>query len=335
MPLLGRLMKPLFEVSQTDVDPPSAPDNPATARLLQVVFTVTECCHLTLRNSRFDVLVPRLDAYDEEMRGFAYEGAGVGLAALDTWLPWRPRTREFVAGPAAPYLWAVYLGAGMALARMRRSPDAFRSRLDDPLFSWVVLDGYGFHEGFFARRRHVEEQQLPRHVTGYGLRAFDHGLGRSIWFSTGASVPRLVEAIDTFPVPRRPDLWSGVGLACGYTGGVDDGTLAELRTATGPYLADLTVGVVVAAKARHMVGNLTSHNEAACRVLCGMSSLDAALVAEDTLPEAPVYGAEPAYELWRRRIRTRLSATATTTPVTVGRTIGSSAPSAVTREATS
>jgi hypothetical protein len=312
-------MKPLFEVSQADVDPPPDPDNPATARLLQVVFTVTECCHLTLRNSRFDVLVPRLDAYDEEMRGFAYEGAGVGLAALDTGLPWRQRTRELVAGPGAPYLWAVYLGAGMALARMRRNPDPFRARLGDPLFSWVVLDGYGFHEGFFARRRYVEEQQLPRHITGYGRRAFDHGLGRSIWFSTGASIDRVTDTIDTFPAGRRPDLWSGVGLACGYTGGVSDDTLAGLRTAAGGYLGDLTVGVVVAAKARHMVGNLASHNEAACRVLCGMSSLDAALLAEAALPDLPVYGAEPAYEIWRQRIRTRLSETAAV-PVPVGST---------------
>ncbi len=310
MTALGRALKPLFEVSESSFGPPPDVENPTTERLQQVVFTVTECCHITMRNSRFDALVPKLDAYDEELRGFAYEGAGVGLAALDTWLPWRRRTREFVTGPGARYLYAIYLGAGMSLARMHRNPEPFRVRLDDPLFSWVVLDGYGFHEGFFAHDRYVTAQQLPARVTGYGLRAFDQGLGRSMWFSTGATVTGVSSAIGAFPRRRRPDLWSGVGLACGYTGGVDHDTLEQLRSAAGDHLGDLKVGVVVAAKARHMVGNLAGHNEAACQVLCGMASEDAAVIADVAVPDLPAYGADPAYEIWRQGIRNQLDAKA-------------------------
>jgi Protein of unknown function (DUF1702) len=306
MTALGKALKPLFEVSKSDFGPPPDVENATTERLQQVVFTVTECCHITLRNSRFGSLVPKLDAYDEELRGFAYEGAGVGLAALDTWLPWRRRTAQFVAGPAARYLYAIYLGAGMGLARMHRDPEPFRVRLDDPLFSWVVLDGYGFHEGFFRYDRYVTGQQLPKHVHGYGRRAFDHGLGRSMWFSTGATVTAVVNAIGAFPGSRRPDLWSGVGLACGYTGGVDHDTLEQLRLAAGDCLDDLKVGVVVAANARHMVGNLAGHNEAACQVLCGMTSQQAADIAGLAVPELPAYGAEPAYEIWRQHIRHQL-----------------------------
>jgi len=297
----GKLMKPLFEVSPDDVPP--LPENATTQRLQKVVFTVTECCHLTLFNSRFAKLVPKLDAYDEELRGFAYEGAGVGYAALDTWLPWKQRTRAFVDGPGARYMYAIYLGAGMSLARMRRDPEPFRARLNDPVFSWVVLDGYGFHEGFFRHRRYVQQRAVPRKLSGYAVRAFDHGLGRSIWFATGADVEQVTETIGGFPRERRPDLWSGVGLACGYTGGVDRPTVQRIPQAAGPYRTQVSVGVAIAAKARQQVGNPALHNEFACEVLCGLSSMETAKVADAALEDLPTSGPVPPYEVWRQRIR--------------------------------
>ena len=306
MTVVGKLIRPLFEVAPKDI-PPLPEDNATARRLKQVVYTVTDCCHLTLLHSRFSSLVPRLDAYDEELRGFAYEGAGVGYAALDTWLPWKSRTRDFVAGPAARYLYAVYLGAGMALARMRRNPQPFRLRLADPVFGWVVLDGYGFHEGFFAHRRTVGRREYPRAITGYARRAFDHGLGRSIWFSTGADVERVAATIGLFPPGRHADLWSGVGLACGYTGGVDRAAVQRLPDAAGDHRRQLGVGAAIAAKARHQVGNPATHNEIACDVLCGMPSAAAAALADEALAGLPGDGPPPAYEVWRMRIQERLA----------------------------
>jgi hypothetical protein len=307
---LGAILKPLFEVSPKDVPAFTEENNRTTQRLKKVVFTVTECCHITFRNSRFEVLVPRLDAYEDELRGFAYEGAGVGLAALDCLLPWKNRTKAFVDGPGAPYMYAVYLGAGMALARLHRRPEAFLARLD-PVFCWTVMDGYGFHEGFFARRRYVEERAVPAHLSPYARRVFDQGLGRSIWFSDGAHVDRVVATIATFEPARHADLWSGVGLACGYTGGVDRATIEMLQTAVGRHRSQLALGVVVAAKARQQVGNPASHNELACEVLCGRSSKEAADLADVALHNLRIGGREPAYAIWRQRIETQLTTSAT------------------------
>jgi hypothetical protein len=312
--LLGKLLKPLFEVSQQEV--PSFPeeDNWTTQRLKKVVFTVTECCHITLRNSRFEILASRLDAYDEELRGFAYEGAGVGLAALDCFLPWKKRTRAFVDGPGSRYIYAVYLGAGMGLARIHRHPEPFRERLQDPIFSWVVLDGYGFHEGFFARRRYVKQHAVPAHLSGYARRVFDQGLGRSIWFSAGANIERVVSTIGSFDPSRHADMWSGVGLACGYTGGVDRPTIETLQSVVADipcsgrdsHWSHLALGAVIAARARQQVGNLAAHNEIACEVLCGRTSKEAAHMADLALQDLPPDGIEPAYEIWRQRIRKQL-----------------------------
>ncbi|MFF4214145.1 DUF1702 family protein [Streptomyces sp. NPDC001796] len=303
MTVLGAVMRPLFEVAPSDLPAVAMGADASAERLSRVVFTVTECCQMTLLNRREATLVRKLDAYPEELRGFAYEGAGVGLAALDHLLPWKQRTRRFVDGAASAYVFAVYLGAGMGLARLRRNPEPFRRRLRDDVFNWVVLDGYGFHEGFFAHRRHVQERATPRYLSGYGLSAFDHGLGRSIWFATGADVKRVMATIEAFPESRRGDLWAGVGLACGYTGGVDEPTVEALRARADAYRGRLAEGVIVAAKARHQVGNPAEHNEIACRVICGVDSREAADVATTALVDLPTDEVEPAYEIWRRRIR--------------------------------
>lgn len=298
----GNLLGKVFAVSSATMKAPSVSDDASSARLKQVVFTVTDCCQATVVEPRFDVLVSKLDAYDEELRGFAYEGAGVGLAALDTLIPTKRRTLAFANGPGAPYVFGIYLGAGMGLARMRLNPEPFRQRLGDPLFGWAVLDGYGFHQGFFAHKRHVVEQRLPRHLHGYGRRVFDHGMGRSIWFSSGADVDRVGATIESLPETRHADLWQGVGLACGYTGGVERPVVERLRNVAGEDHCHLAVGAAMSASIRHQVGNPAAHNDFASEVLCGMPSAQAAATVDSLRRDLPTDPHVPAYALWRQRI---------------------------------
>lgn len=314
--IVGRLMKPLIVPR-----PPEMGDDPAAKRLSQVVTTVLGCCHLALFTSRFDSLVPVLDTYDKELRGFAYEGAGMGLASLDCWLPWKHRTRDFVLGPAARYMHAVYLGAGLAHARMGRNPERFHNHLPDPFCSWAVFDGYGFLKGFAHRAEYVEDCKEPTELHGYARRVFDQGVGRSIWFSHRADVEKIAATVNGFREGRRADLWSGVGYACGYAGGGDALTLEMLGKTAGEHRSSVALGVVAAAHMRHVVGNAVEHNDAACQAVCGLSSLEAARLADATRDEMrsgdPGSGGggsgdgrsaeEPDYEIWRRRIQERFA----------------------------
>ena len=303
MSVLGTLLKPVFEVQPKDLPPLTSETNSTASRLQQVVYTVTECCELTLRTPNQDRLTRALDEYPDELRGFAYEGAGVALSALDQVAPWTTRTRRFTTQHAAPYRYAIYLGAGMGQARIHRNPRTLQKRLQDDLFHWVVLDGYGFHEGFFAHRRHVQEQALPKWLSGYGIRAFDHGLGRAIWFATGADPERIRRTIDAFPDDRRGDLWAGIGLACGYTGGVEAEKIRAVRVAATGHTERLSEGVLVAAKNRYEVGNPAAHNDLATELLAGLSSQQAARVADEALVALPYDDVVPAYEIWRTRLR--------------------------------
>lgn len=299
MTAFGNILRPLFGVSQKDGTDFGEGDSKAAFRLETVVSTVTKGCHATLQSSNFVTIVERMHEFEPELRGYAYEGAGVGLAALDCMLPWKNRTKAFIDGPGSPYIYAIHIGAGLALARMRRQPEKFLSRLD-PVLGWMALDGYGFHAGFFARQRYVKNQVIPKHLSAYGRRVFDHGIGRSIWFVVGANSEMIAATIAAFPETRQADLWSGVGLGCGYTGGVDHAELKRLQAVAGPYKAPLAVGVAIAAHARRLAGSPAPYAELACEILCGVSCDEAARMVEIAFLHLPIDGIKPAYQVWRQ-----------------------------------
>jgi hypothetical protein len=244
---------------------------------------------------------------EPELHGFAYEGAGMGIAALDCIAPWKKRLNAFVDGPAAPHIYPTYVGVGLALARLHKQPERFLSQLD-PLLGWVIVDGYGFHEGFFARRRYIDQRAVPTHLSPYARRIFDQGLGRCIWFSSGAVVDLVAATIAPFAKSRHADLWSGVGLACAYAGGADREALEALLKVAHPYKSQLARGAAVAAKGRQQAGNTAPHTELACELFCGLTSSQAAQVTDVARENLPVNGGEPVYEVWRQRIQARFAA---------------------------
>src|SRR5207247_986244 len=139
---------------------------------------------------------PALERVEIELRGFAFEGAAMGLALLDRLTPWKAqRWRSFARGPGEPHAYMVHVGAGLALARLRKSLRLDRGDLD-PLLRWLVADGYGFHEGFFRWADRSRPLPAPERARGYARRAFDQGLGRSLWFSCGADPGRIATAIE-------------------------------------------------------------------------------------------------------------------------------------------
>lgn len=198
----------------------------------------------------------------------------------------------------------VHVGFGWMLARFPWRISKSLKQLD-PLLKWLAIDGYGFHEGYFHWHRYLKEKSIPKTLSGYACRAFDQGLGRSLWFVKGADVHEISATIANFPSERRADLWSGVGLACTYAGGADRSTVEALRSLAQLYQPQLAQGAAFAAKTRHRADNPTEHTELACQILCGLSATAAAEVTDTFLEQLPSDGIEPAYEIWRQRIQSR------------------------------
>ena len=290
-----------------------AAEDEARQRLEKIGLTFLSGYHAALEETGFVTLARRLTSVEAELRGFAFEGAAMGLALLDCVTPWRKdRWRTFTERFGEPHIYMMHVGLGWALARLRRDVTPHLTKLD-PLLGWLVVDGYGFHEGYFGWPRYVEQQAIPTRLHGYERRVFDQGLGRSIWFVKGADVAAVEKAIDAFPFARRDDLWSGVGLACAYAGGCGRAAIESLRAAANGHLPALAQGVAFAAKTRQRAANLNTHTETVCRVICDHSAEELAAITDGALEGLRHDGELPAYEEWRRRIQNKIALGVTTT----------------------
>jgi enediyne biosynthesis protein E3 len=280
---------------------------PAQARLERIGHTFLSGYHIALEETGPQALIASLQHVEQEIRGFAFEGAAMALALLDGLFPWgQSRFQAFLNEGAASHAYMVHVGAGWAWRRLRQSVPRMLLRMD-PLLGWLAVDGYGFHEGYFHWPRYVDRQEPPplRH---YAARVFDQGLGRSLWFVEGGGMERLIGRLRSFPASRQPDLWSGAGLACTYAGAVEREELVRLREAAGPLLPHVAQGAVFAARARQRAGNLASHSEWACEVLCECSASQAAALAESTLAALSTEDdTAPLFERWRQRIQQEFS----------------------------
>ena len=252
----------------------------------------------------------RLELIDTEMLGFAYEGVTMAFTVLDA-MGRGHRTRDLLLGPGRRHIFLAYIGMGFAMARLPRRlwPKVVPDLTGDPYYptmSWLAVDGYGFDRAYFETPRWVDAQQVPAPYRwegspDYFLRAVDQGIGRALWFICGGHAPDIATAVQRFASHRRPDLWSGVGLAAAFAGGSDPDGLAALRRAAGDEWTQLALGVVFAAKGRAYAGVAPDHTITACSVLAGLSVDKAVALADATAVDNP--GSEPAYELWRQRIR--------------------------------
>ncbi|WP_013320461.1 DUF1702 family protein [Gloeothece verrucosa] len=283
--------------------------------------TFVEGYQAVINDENPEIFLGKLKASEAELAGFAFEGAAMALFLLDQLTPWRgDRFLEFVGGPGNPYIYMSYVGAGWGLARLQwrlkpylhqLSCGASVGQFPDPLLGWLAIDGYGFHQGYFQGRKYIETLAFPSELSAwsYALKVFDQGLGRSLWFVQGADVARIAQKIQQFPPYRRADLWSGVGLACTYAGGVDRASIEQLRRLAAAYLPQIAQGAAFAAKTRIRAGNMTENTEMCCQVLCGMSAEPAATITDLSLIGLSSQATTPAYEIWRQRIQNHFAIT--------------------------
>ncbi len=306
---MGKLAQSLFGISPAEVSFERrgfrGADQPVRPHLEAAGGAFVTGYLAALEDDRLPPLVERLAEVPEERVGFAFEGAAMALSLLDFVQPWRrSRFQDFYHGPGAPHTYLLLVGAGWAMARLPVSMDRTLAKYD-PVLCWLALDGYGFHEGFFHCPQAIDAQRVPKRVSGYGARAFDQGVGRSLWFVEGAAPERIATTIGRFGEHRQPDLWSGVGLACGYAGGVDRAAVERLLDLSGTCQADFAQGVAFAAAAREKGGNTIAGTALACEVVWDLGPASVAEIAVSDGENLPPDGAEPAFEVWRHRIRDR------------------------------
>jgi len=276
------------------------------ARLENVGRVFLQGYSAALRHKSHDTLREQLECIELEARGFAYEGAAMALTLLDALALRRNAFMQFADGAGKRHIFMLHVGAGWGYARVPwlrwRIEEAIKEM--DPVLRWLVIDGYGFHQGYFNAGAEIETKSFSR-LSDDGRHVFFQGLGRSLWFVNGADTRGITKTISTFPRLYHGDAWSGVGLACAYAGGITPGEIADVRRAAGTHAAALAQGAAFAAKARQLAGNPAPHTDSACSVLCRISSGEAAALCDATLNQVPTLHARP-YLLWRELLQQSL-----------------------------
>jgi hypothetical protein len=280
---------------------PSPAARPAFEELQRHARAFVDGYNGVLAASGPDDLARRLAEAPPGRAGFWTEGAAMGAAVLDTLSVPPRRMTALRTGAFRPHRYLVHVGVGWAWARLHiRRPDT--RRVLDPLLSWLAWDGLGFARGFFAPERYLLRQRPPWPGGAYAGRVADQGLGRCLWFYGAAQPVEVVRLVAAFAPERRPDLWSGVGLAATYAGGVPPHTLGPLIDAAGASRPELAQGAVFGATARVAAGESGPETAEFCRTLSGLSPSDA-VVAADEARHGCSGGTADDYERWRRRIR--------------------------------
>ncbi|GAA3116085.1 hypothetical protein GCM10017600_64540 [Streptosporangium carneum] len=248
----------------------------------------------------------RIDDLEEELRGFAYEGAGMACATLDVLtVTGGRRLRSLLSGQGMRHPHMIHLGVGWAYARLRMRP-MWGIRSVHPLLRWLAFDGFGFHQGFFASDRTVGRQRTAGLLDRTRRAIFDQGVGRMLWFHECAGVDDVILRVAEFPPGRRADLWSGVGLAAGYAGGADAHELERLSVAAAEdgFRAHLVQGTAFACAARLISGSVPEHTAVAASALCEVDVEEAGHWT-DTALIALGHNAHSGdhYQAWRAGVR--------------------------------
>ncbi|WP_081237691.1 DUF1702 family protein [Streptomyces viridosporus] len=285
----------------------------AKARLERIgeIFLQGYACAMEAASA--DETEEMLEAVPRDVRGFAYEGAGMGAVIHDALPGHSGRLAGLLAGRGRHHDYMIHVGIGWAMARLPKPlwPDIAAT---DPLLRWLALDGYGFHQAYFKTGSYVRTPEV-RHPFRWGgghnhytANAIDQGIGRALWFVGGTDPEVVADLIRAYPEHRHGDLYAGAGLACTYAGGADEDELRSFAEGAGEHRWALAQGSAFAVEARVKADTVIEHTHLAARVVCGTTAERAARVCRALRPRtADPRAASPAYETWRRDIAAELA----------------------------
>ncbi|MEW9552915.1 DUF1702 family protein [Nonomuraea sp. NPDC050783] len=243
--------------------------------------------------------VPDVSDLPRRLHGFAFEGAAMSCTLLDTvTMSGNRRLRALSEGTGGRYVHLIHVGAGWALARLRRTR---WPGLGDPMLRWLAWDGWGFHQAYFKPLRVFRDHWVERGARGAVRPIRDQGTGRALWFHAGAAPGPIARIIAGYPEHRRSDLWAGIGLAAAYTG--VSGQLDDLLAAGADHRAHLAQGAAFAAKAHVLSGHVPPGSARAVEALTGVGAEQAAEWTDRALARVPRPDSPHDYERWRAGIR--------------------------------
>jgi hypothetical protein len=159
-------------------------------------------------------------AFDPFYRGFAFEGAGMGLGARCAMFGGGEKFEQLMMKLSPKYVYQYYVGLGWYLhIRYGYKPQGYNQWISqlDPRFAPILFDGVGFKTGLFSKLGSLEAVSCFGSFTSEQARICLQGYGRSLWFQNRFNLQNAVMEINKQTFSDRDDLYSGLGLAVAYS----------------------------------------------------------------------------------------------------------------------
>jgi len=286
---------------------------PGASRLDEIINLALTAQALGVKDP--DGLDAFLGGIDPELIGFAVEGAAMGLVMRRHRKAGQQeeaaRVEAFRTGPWSRYSVLVYAGIGLGLGEVGEAVVPWAEAQGD-LLAGFALDGYGFHMGFVAPGEYLAGQAWPAGVEGGHGPVFDHGLARFLWFASGADPAAVVPGVAVFPADRHRDIWSGIGFAATYAGGLTDDSVKLLLDAAGAdHYPSIALGAAMAAFTRVLCDNLVDTTADSVQAVTGLSAADAYRLCVDAQAAAGGDTTIAGFVAWREAVREALSSLST------------------------
>ncbi len=242
-----------------------------------------------------------LNSFDVEFRSIAYEAAAMNLAERDLKRDgklgfWWYLLREIGANHAIQ----IHVGLGWALAQEQLNPESFLNELESML-RYRVLDGYGYYEGIFRRRKSIVNQQTIETENANILSAYHQGLGRSIWYSSKGDIDIAKSTIDSFSANKQNDLWRGLGIAIAYVGGCSEDYLQVIFDKSLNFENDLATGAAMTLISRSFADSITPDTTLTCKIFCSKNT-DEILAIDAAIKSNIDSKAGDAFSLWIKHL---------------------------------
>jgi hypothetical protein len=235
------------------------------------------------------------------LRGFFIEGGAMGSALVDSLPLRRPMLGRFRDRFEERYPLLVHAGTGLAMSKLSWREKPIVGALN-PFYRWLAYDGMGYHNVYFQQEKTLNSPK--RILAGYASRAYDQGVGRGIWFVSGADIGKAAALADGMAAERRADIWAGIGLASCYAGPADENIFLDGYRLAGKHGEWFAQGIAFACSARMSDQSMPETIREAIRTLWGMEPEALAALVEELRQEnaAQKPSDRPRYEAWRHAV---------------------------------
>ena len=231
-------------------------------------------------------LIICLDQTQKEFISVAYEGAAMEIALQDFASGNSTKRLPEFLKRAKKHTTQIYIGLGWAIAQ-EKNPSLISTEKIDPRMLFCIWDGCGYFDGIFKQRQTIKGQNRLAYIDQNNYRAYDEGMGRSLWYLAKGDNEKIKEMVKLFSEERHSDLWRGIGIACSYVGGFNESTLVSLKISAGKHAMQLCIGNAMVAESRIQAESPTIDMEIACDFFCNLKTEELISITEtiDTAKE--------------------------------------------------